>query len=290
MAEKGASHTGLTAETANTIASSSVVIDLNNSTGQALNSTRSGGSSADQFAAALQVGTGDPVEVRSVDQTTYVRADIPTLFAALGQSPAKAAGIEKTLQGAATVVPGLAALAAGQWVSVPSSSLAPLLKGQASSQPAGAAGSSQKLMDELRAAFTSNATYAEKGTQGGRTEYQVSVAARDFVQQAGAALSPVISSLPAASNVSRTVSGLGNKIPADQRVVGDVWVSNGKADEIDIDLNQFGGQAGSALPLRIKIGSATPVAAPSGATPLDLSKVPGLLGGALGAGLTSSSM
>ncbi len=58
-----------------------------------------------------------------------------------------------------------------------------------------------------------------------------------------------------------------------------LWVKNNKAQELDIDINQFAHTFPFAVPVRIVIAPGSPVAAPSGATPLQLSKIAGLLGG-----------
>jgi hypothetical protein len=173
-------------------------------------------------------------------------------------------------------------------VSVQTSALAPLLNGLKAKLPATTTpGSSQKLLDQLRAAFTNNATYTNAGNHGGRTEYTARLAAHNFVQQLAAALPSSMSSIPGASSVTKGLSGLASKIPANQSVVLQLWVSHNKLQEVDFDLNQFNHKLPFAVPLRVQIGSAAPVTAPSGATSLDLSKIPQLLSGLLGGVKTS---
>ncbi len=274
----------LTPKVANAIASSSIVIDVNTGNGKALNDNQAAKDPATQFGLALQVGAANPVEVRYVGQTVYIRADANNLLADLGQDASKAAGFQQALQGADTYVPGLAALGKGQWVSVPSSTLDTLLKGLQSKLPSSSSaaptpGMAQQLLRQLHQAFTSNATYAEVGTQGNRTHYQISLAVRPFVQQVIAALPASLGSVPGASSLGNNLKGTISNIPANQKAVVDLWVSHSKAQEIDIDLNQFIHKYSFAIPLRIQIGPGTTVNAPAGATPLNLSKVPGLLGG-----------
>ena len=276
----------ITPEVANAIASTSLVIDLNTGNGKALNDKQATKDPAAQFGLALQVGTASPVQVRYVGQTVYLRADAKSLLTDLGQDPSKAAGFQQALRSADSYVPGLAALGQGKWVSVPSSTLDTLLKGLQSKLPSSSASSAaptpamaQQLLHQLHQAFTSNATYTEVGTQGNRTHYQISLAVRPFVQQVIAALPASLGSVPGASSLGNNIKGSITNIPANQKAVVDVWVSNNKAQEIDIDLNQFVHKYSFAVPLRILIGPGTTVSAPSGATPLNLSKVPGLLGG-----------
>ena len=274
----------LTPKVANAIASTSLVVDFNTGNGKALNDNQAAKDPAAQFGLALQVGAANPVEVRYVGQTVYIRADAKNLLTDLGQDSSKAAGFQQALQGADAYVPGLAALGKGQWVSVPSSTLDALLKGLQSKLPSSSSAAptpamTQQLLHQLQQAFTSNATYTEVGTQGNRTHYQISLAVRPFVQQVMAALPASLGSVPGASSLGNNLKGAISNIPANQKAVVDLWVSHNQAQEIDIDLNQFIHKYSFAVPLRIQIGPGTTVNAPSGATPLNLSKVPGLLGG-----------
>ena len=126
----------LTAKAATDLAATSIVVDLNTGNGQALNK-QAGTDPTEQFGLAVNVGTvkpasdDSPVELRYVDQTFYVRADLPTLLKDLDQNPSAASGFQKavTSQAANNYVPGLATLGQGGWVSVPASALTGLLQG-----------------------------------------------------------------------------------------------------------------------------------------------------------------
>jgi hypothetical protein len=72
-----------------------------------------------------------------------------------------------------------------------------------------------------------------------------------------------------------------------QNLVLQLWVKGNKTQEVDLDLNQFAHTYPFALTLRILIGSGSPVAAPLGATPLQISRIAGLLGGLGGLGGSS---
>ncbi len=267
------------------IASTSIVVDLNSGNGKPLNSIQARTNRHETFGLAVQVGTSAPVQLRYVGQTFYVRADLPALLNDLGQSATAAGGFQSALQGADAYVPGLAALGQGNWVSVPAEALRTVLNGLQTEIPgaAGAANSSNsgQLWSQIEKAFTANTEFAQVGTQRGRTHYMVRLAVRPFVQDLETSLPASLGSLPGASSLGKQINSAIGKIPAHQKVVADVWVSGNKVQEIDIDLNQFDHKFSFAVPLRIVIGPGAPVVVPSGATPLNLSKVGGLLGGML---------
>jgi hypothetical protein len=296
ISQRGGGNDGLSLQVAQAITSSSIVLDFRTGNREALKSKTVAKDRANQFDFAVQVGGSTPLEIRYLNQTIYVRADIANLLSDIGQSQSKAAEgqarFQQVLQSAKSFVPGIDALGRGQWVSAQTAAFAPLLNGLKAivpaANPVANPAASQQLLAQLRKAFTSNATYTNAGTQNGRTEYHVSLAAHNFVQQVTAALPASIASLPGASTGTKALNGLSNKIPANQTVVVDLWVRNNRAQEIDIDLNQFGHMYPFAVPLRIVIGSPAPVNVPSGASALDLSKIPQLLGGLLSGGLTNS--
>lgn len=282
-AEDGSSK--LTPAVANDIAATSVVVDLNTGNGKPLNSKQLRTDRSEQLGLAVQVGASDPIELRYVDQTFYLRADVSTLLNDLGQNSSAASGFRSALQGANAYVPGLAALGQGSWVSVPESALQGLTQAlptglpdsTGASNPAAAA----QLWSQIEKAFTSNSTFVKAGTRGGRTHYTVALAVKPFVHDVEVSLPSSLASIPGASSFGTQFNRAVNKIPAKQKLVADVWVRGGKVQEIDVDLNQFMHKFGFAVPVRIVIGAGTPVLAPTSATPLNLSKVGGLLGGML---------
>jgi hypothetical protein len=268
----------LTATAANDIAATSLIVDVN----------RAGAD--DQFGLAVHVGTApaaksDPVELRYVNQTFYLRADLPTLEKDLDQSPGAVSGFQNALESpdANNSVPGLSALGQGNWVSVPASELTALLQAAGGSSSSASGQQMQQMWTQLRNAFSDNVTYTKVGTHDGRTHYTARLALKPFVQDVQQSLPASLGSIPGASSVGKqlndAIGQLGNR-----KLVADVWVSDNKVQEIDVDLNQFDHKYGFAVPLRIQIGPGAPVVAPSGATPLDLSKLGGMLGGMLSGG------
>jgi hypothetical protein len=280
--------TALNPTLAAAIASMSIVFDVRTGHGEHLNSAQARTDPANQYSFGLQIGSSVPVEVRYLNGTIFARADASTLISDFGLAPSEAASFQHALQSANAYVPGLAALGQGQWVSAQTSAFAPLLNGLKAKVPTTAPTSSKKLLDQLKAAFTNNATYSNAGDHGGRTEYTVTVAAHNLVQQLAALVPSSISSVPGTSSATKSLGSLANKIPAHQNVVFQVWASGNKAQEIDLDLNQFEHKLPFAVPLKVLIGAGAPVTAPSGVTPLDLSKLSTLFSGMLG-GLSSNS-
>jgi hypothetical protein len=300
MAQGKGGSSDLTLQEAKALSSSSIVVDLNTGNGKPLNSLQTGTNQSDrlgqsdksgQVGLALQVGATDPVELRYVDQTLYLQANVAALLSDFGQDPSRAASFQQALQAANAYVPGIAALGQGQWVSVSASALSELLQGIASKMPGTtpttlpSPAKSQETLRELEKAFNSNATYADAGTQGGRNHYRVTLQVHNFVQQVAADLPSDLGNVAGGSSLKQMVS----KIPANQTAVVDVWVRDGRVQEFDLDINQFAHEFTFAVPLRIAVGSGTTVTAPAGATSLNLSKISGLLGGMLGSRLNGNS-
>jgi hypothetical protein len=120
----------------------SLVFDLESTNGTSIAHTRFTGSHpafADAF--GLDIAGATPVQVRNVGGTLYARADIPALLESYGRSPSDAARVVQDIERANAQLPGAAAFARGQWVSVDLGGLAAIEKRFASM--AGGAGSAQ---------------------------------------------------------------------------------------------------------------------------------------------------
>lgn len=282
---------GLTLAEANDLAATSIVVDLNTGTSTPLNDPASNDRN-DQFGLAVHVGTAsaaaanrsDPVDLRYVQQTFYLRADLPGLLTDLGQSPSGAAGFQKALESPVATSSGLAALGEGKWVSVPASTLAGLLQGLQSMIPgaAGTSGSStsgQQVWLELQKAFNANAHYTRAGT-GSPARYTATLAVKPFVQDVEQLLPASLGNIPGASSIGKQVNNSVNRI-GNRKVVASLWVSGNKVQEVDVDLNQFDHSFGVAVPLRIQFSPGETVQAPPQATQLNLSNIGQMLGGML---------
>lgn len=259
--------------------------------GENLDSSQAATDTSDSFDLGLQLPSGTPVELRYVGQALYLKADLPSLYRAMGQSPTRAQQFQNTLDQADTYVPGLKALGQGQWVEASQQSLQSLnailkqyLGGSASID---VSGTLQKLLQQVQTSLLDNATFQNLGNQGGRTEYAMTVKVRSFLNQLLPAVQNDVNGLIPAGLGSRLTTPLGQeagKVPARQTAVADLYVSGDKLQEADVDLTQFAGAHRPSFPVPLKAVFSTPsaVKAPAGAVPIDLSKLPSLLQGLMG--------
>jgi hypothetical protein len=299
IAQKGGGR--ITPAEAQALATGSVFFSEETGHGEALDSPQAATDPADSVDFGVQVGNDVPIEVRYVQQALYARLDFTTLLADTGQDPAKARSIAGFLAQGNAYVPGLAALGQGKWVEVTPAALK-ALSGMLN-QYAGTLGGSKPSKSQIRAMVTAlrndlvnsikdNSTYKNLGTQNGETEYGLTIDVHGFVNQFGPALERDLDSVPGGLG-TKAAAGLKRaeaKIPAGQTVVLDLFVQDNKVSEVDVDLNQFAGKHKMPFPVPLKLNISTPlpITAPAGATPLDLSKLPQLIGG-LFSGLGHSS-
>ena len=248
----------------------------------------------EQFGLAVHVGTATaglaPIRSSSVTSTR------PSTSGPIcrpwrrtsARAPPSAGGFQNALESpeANNYVPGLAALGQGNWVSVPASELTGLLQGlpERSGSSASSTSEMQQMWTQLRNAFSANATYTKVGTQGvGPTTRRRSRSSRSS-QDVEQSLPASLGSIPGASSVGKQINSAVGQL-GNRKLVADVWVSDNKVQEIDVDLNQFDHKYGlrraGADPDWIRAPRSSP---PSGATPLDLSKLGGMLGGMLSGG------
>jgi hypothetical protein len=287
---------------AQAISGGSFFFEVSSGHGEALHSSQAASDSSNNFDVGLTLGSDTPIELRTVAQNIFIHLQIQTLLNDVGQSSnpsaAKITGEGSQLD---TYVPGLSSLLSGNWAEITHASLVPLegdLKGLESSlgNTSGSTSSANesiykgdfdKLSRDVAAALKANSTSTKVGTTGGRTEYNVTVQVKPFVQAAATAVQNDLSSIPGGlgSKYSAGVNSATAKIPAGQTLVMQVFVASGKLSEVDLDINQFltGSQkAPFAIPLKIAIIDNPSISAPSGATTLDLSKLPSLLSGLTG--------
>jgi hypothetical protein len=299
--KKGGSPMSLRA--AESLSEASLVFNMATGHGEALNSAQANSDTANSYDVGLQIGTSMPAEIRYVNQTLYGRVQIPQLLQDFGRPASDGQQVETALAKADRYVPGLAALAAGQWVSISEASLQPLLgmlKTFGASSALGSQSSSSsiqasvdQLENSLINALKNNASFSNAGTTGGRTLYNVTLALKSFVKQAGPAVQSFASSVAGDlgskitnADIAKAASG----VPAHATM--QLYVENNKAQEIVIDLNQFvpaKEKLSFAVPVQVLIGEPGAVQAPAGATPLNLSNIGGLFAGMMGGNSGSSS-
>jgi hypothetical protein len=142
-----------------------------------------------------------------------------------------------------------------------------------------------------------HSTYQNEGTQNGQTEYGVTVNVHGFIDQFAPALQKDLNMVPGGfgTKASSALKQREAKIPATQTVVFHLFVQDNKVNEVDLDVNQFAGKDKMPFPVPVKLNISTPptpIAAPAGATPLDLSRLPQLIGNlfsSLGKGSSASA-
>ncbi len=262
--------------------------------GEAFDSTQARTDPRNSYALGLTFGGDTPVEFRYVDQNIYLHLDAQKLMTDVGEPASTAGKITSELSQLNSFVPGMTALAQGQWVEITQAALQPLsaqLKqlgtsaAGGSSTPNSAAIGSQvlKLRTEVLAAIQANSAVAGLSTQRGQDEYRVTVNVSNMISTLVPEIQSTLSSIPGfGSQASSAFDKIKAQVPAGKSAVIDVFVDHGGLTEADVDLNQFNGKLGMPVPLQIKISSPRPVSAPPAPTQLDLSKLPLVLGGLLG--------
>jgi hypothetical protein len=290
----------LTPQAASAISKTSIAVNVYPGHGESIGSQQFATDTSNQLGLAVDVGNSTPVQVRYLGGVLYAQANLGTLVSEFGPSSASAGKIQGELQNADKYVHGLGALADGGWVSANLDALSPFLKsGRSNASGTDNYGADvASVLNQLKAALTTNATYSDLGTHGGRTEYQITVHARSFLQHLATSLQGDIAKLggsmplPGASNatdqITKPLSQAANQVPANQKVVAHLWVKGNTAQELDLDINQFDHKFSFAVPLRFVLASPAPVAMPTGVTPIDFSNVSKLLGGLMGAGQSST--
>jgi hypothetical protein len=282
----------LTTQEAQAITSGSFFVIVGSGNGKSLSSAKTDPNNS------LDVGvttSGDtPFEVRYVGQNIYLHVQISKLLSDAGQDPSKASSFTSEAGQLDTYVPGLSALIQGNWVEISHSSLqaleAPLKNlenqfgGSSGSSSSSSVPGTPSLQQELQlesqvlGALKSNSTITSLGSSNGRQGYSVTVQVANFLKAVGPQIESTFSTIPKeGQQIQKSLQQAESQLPPGQTATADVYISNGSLSEIDIDLNQFDHKQSFAIPLRISLSSPGAPSAPSGATPIDTSKLPSLL-------------
>jgi hypothetical protein len=267
--------------------------------GEAIDSTQAQTDSQNAFDLGVSFGSATPLEIRYVGQNLYARAQLPQLYRDLGQSPAQASRLTTELNQLNAAVPGLSSLAQGDWVEVSHAGLeslgTALHQAEGSSGAGASSGSSlqsdiAKLRTELLAALQTNSTVAGLGTANGRSEYGLTIHVANLLATIAPEIRSTLGTIPVVgSRITDAVSAAARAVAPGQTAVIDLYATDGKLSEADLDVNQFDHRYNFAVPLRVAVTSPGAPSAPSGATVLDVSGLPGVLAGLL-AGLGSTSL
>jgi hypothetical protein len=283
---------------AKALTTGSVFFAIQTGHGEAIDSSQASSDAQDALDVGLSFPSGTPVEIRYVGQALYAHIQASDLLTDIGGNPSQASKFQAETSQLNSYVGGLAALGQGQWVEINRQGLNQIsgeLKQLQTLVPS--AGSTTttttpgqlraetlRLRTELVSAIQSNSTFASLGSSNGRDGYSVTVNVHNLVAALVPDLQSFFAGFPGGSTIASRFGVAPTSRPATQTAVFDVYVSGGKMTEADVDLNQFAGKdkVNFAVPVRMAVAGAGTLSAPSGATQLDLTKLPGLLQALLG--------
>jgi hypothetical protein len=283
----------------------SIFLDVATGSGEPLNSQKAQTDSKNSIDFGLTVNGNTPVEIRYVNQNLYLHLRISQLLTDVGQKPGSAGQFTQALGMADQYVPGLAALGRGDWVELTHQSivgLEPTLKqlGQKAQQSSGNTSASTaspqqtrnavlKLVGDLTNDLKANTTFVDLGNSNGRTHYSGTVNVSAVANAAIPILQNDLKAIPAfGSSASNSLGHAQSSIKPGMRATADLYVSSNKLSEVDVNVAQFAkNRPDFQVPLRFAFGSPGSISAPSGATQLQTSKLPAMLG-ALAGGSSSA--
>lgn len=285
----GGGSPGPTPAEAKALTDSTIFFTFATGHGEAIDSTQAQTDPQDSLDFGWTSGGSTPVEIRYVGQNLYAKVQVKQVLSTIGQDPAKATQFTHDLSSLNGEIPGIAAVAQGNWGEI---SHAGLLSLGAALKQAGGTGSANtataqadlmRLRTEVLAALKANSTISSLGSSNGRNEYAATIQVANLIDTLGPQLSSTLGNLPGVgSKLGNSINHAKLGIAPGQTAVVDVYVQGGKLSEADLDINQFKHQYSFAIPLRIQFSSPGAPTAPSGATNVDVSKVPGLLSQLLG--------
>lgn len=286
LSAKGASKPMSDAE-ADALSHGSIFLNLATGGGEPLDSPQAQKDANYQLDLGLTIHGNTPLEVKYTGGNLYAQAELQQLLADVGQNPAKAAAFTKDLSSLDTYVPGISHLAKGDWVEVDHKglqSLAPVLKqieaaSGVTADPSSLKSAIMSLRTQVVSALRADSTF--KAT--GRDRYTMTVQVAPLL----AAIQTAVANagIPQiGAQVSKALGKLQAKLAPGQTAVVDLQTAGGTLSQAQIDLNQFAGKDRVNFPVPLQVAFSSPGApeAPSGAYPLDVSKLPTLLGSLLG--------
>ncbi len=216
------------------------------------------------------------LEVTNVANTLYLRADVSKIAELAGKPQALS-----ELQSRAASLPAFAKAAlAGQWVSINGDAARGLLSQLGGSSASPNPQQQRKVLDQVTAVLQRDVTTTRVSTGGAKGDHLVLTG---NLRKLGTDLANAVSSAVPASSAASSQLKPGS-LP-DKQVKVDAWVKDGQLSEVSVDLVQFADakQAaalqGKHVPLVMTFRtSGVNIAAPSGATPVDLSQLLPLVG------------
>lgn len=243
-------------------------------------------------------GDSSLIEIRSVGQKLYLRADIKGL-AKLDTTGGGSAEVNQFLDHADQLPSSLGSVKAalkGQWIVIDPKAFTDYAKSMAgktggsgsADSPLGAltgagtpkidAKTQRQLVDAVRKALSHNVTYKDLGSRNGADHIQASVPARQLAKELSTSLTPILKQIPGVKpsdlNGFNDVSSVPNKA-----IILDVAVKGGSVSGLTFDLAQLDDKApaGAKLPLALTLDDgADKVEAPKDAKQLNPQDILGL--------------
>ena len=215
---QAASEGGLDAETAQVIIDSSVVISARN-TGSEVQDAES--------SILVNIGGSDDLELRVVDNSLYLRADVKHLLETFGQDPAQADAFAAQAQGQ----PGfewVQAAVNGDWLVVKN------LQQLTQQMGANPAPDQKKLIQGLLDVIQENATVTSEGDEDPGTHLVATMPLRQTAQDLMGVLQSAGTQMPPGTDMSQSLQD----IPEGDFAV-DFWVQDGALTQMHVDFLQF---------------------------------------------------
>jgi len=244
------------------------------------------------FSISAHLSGNSLFDFRMVDGVLYLRADVKKILTLAGQDPAQ---LNSALSQLPPSMSGIAVAAKGKWVSVDLVKAAAAVNGKGllkslptTPVPSSAATTAdlQKLLADLKVAYSEKATITSLGNSSRGAGYRLSAPAKQIAQAVSADLVAMLGKTTG-PQIEKEIG----KIP-DKSFSLDVWVKDDKLSDVSVDLTQFIDKvpAGKKLAINIVVDAGGgAVSAPSGATAIDVKSLLSLIPTSALSGLASSS-
>ena len=256
-------NSGLTTAQKQAILNSSLVLTVHAATGTNLSNAGTGG----EVSLAVDEGGQTMGQLEIVGQILYIKVDISRIASAYQLDKGQAAKFTSELQQLAPQVPGLGALSAGNWTSIDLGVVNTFTQTLGVTLP-----SVPQMVARLAAAFFDALAQGTPSAANGTT--QVNVSAQSLLTALGQSISATLDATPGMSKYANKVNSAESRLNlAGQSGNVQVTTSGGSVSALKLPLNQFDKTITGPVSLNMTVASAGPIAAPSGATPIDLSKL-----------------
>lgn len=228
-------------------------------------------------AMAMTVGSGkgaDLVEVRMIDRTVYLKADVDALGKALG-TPIPGAGAGSGSEGLPPELGGLKDLFAGRWVKTDVDSAEAAAGGKGKDEKGAEkldSRTQRKLQTDLKAIVARRVTFTDQGEKDGAEHILAKASARDLLGDVFGALKNVSDELPPQLSKGLPTQKDLKEVP--KRKIGvDFALKDGALSGITFDATQLAEpgdpvKKGDKFDIVLGFGKAGKITAPAGATEL----------------------